>query len=101
MLSAGGYPIVMFGPLHLPAILPQNPTFFAILRRALSLLPYPLFATFLAHFSAVLFHTLVLRGRLLGPNVVLECSPLFCHSPLISGSLPFKPIAQTLKGINC
>jgi cytochrome b561 len=26
MLSAGHYPIVMFGPLHLPPILPPNPT---------------------------------------------------------------------------
>ncbi|HET9375654.1 MAG TPA: cytochrome b/b6 domain-containing protein, partial [Chthoniobacterales bacterium] len=28
MLSAGHYPIVMFGPVHLPPILPPNPTLY-------------------------------------------------------------------------
>lgn len=32
MLSAGNYPIVMVGPIHLPHILPANPTLFAVLR---------------------------------------------------------------------
>ncbi len=31
MLSAGHYPIVMFGPLHLPPILPANPMLYALL----------------------------------------------------------------------
>jgi cytochrome b561 len=65
MLSAGSYPIVMFGPVHLPAILPANPTLFAVLRRTHTILAYLLFFTFLAHLSAVLFHTLVVRDRLL------------------------------------
>ena len=30
MLSAGHYPIVMFGPLHLPPILPANPMLYAV-----------------------------------------------------------------------
>ncbi len=33
MLSAGHYPIVMFGPLHLPPILPVSPTLYAVLRK--------------------------------------------------------------------
>src|SRR5580698_5479254 len=33
MLSAGHYPIVMFGSVHLPAILPANPTLYAVLRK--------------------------------------------------------------------
>lgn len=65
MLSAGHYPIVMVGPLHLPAILPTNPTLFAVLRRTHTILAYLLFVTFLAHLSAVLFHTLIVRDRIL------------------------------------
>ena len=65
MLSAGHYPIVMFGPLHLPPILPPNPTLYTILRKAHTILAYLLFLTFLAHLSAVLFHTLIVRDRLL------------------------------------
>jgi len=65
MLSAGHYPIVMFGPVHLPAILPANPALYAILRKTHTVLAYLLFATFLAHLGAVLFHTLIIRDRLL------------------------------------
>jgi cytochrome b561 len=65
MLSAGHYPIVMFGPVHLPPILPANPTFYTVLRKAHTILAYLLFLTFLAHLSAVLFHTLIVRDRLL------------------------------------
>ena len=65
MLSAGHYPIVMFGPVHLPPILPPNPTLYAVLRQSHTILAFLLFATFLAHLSAVLFHTLIVRDRLL------------------------------------
>jgi cytochrome b561 len=65
MLSAGHYPIVMFGSVHLPPILPANPSLFAILRKAHTVLAYLLFLTFLAHLAAVLFHTLIIRDRLL------------------------------------
>jgi cytochrome b561 len=65
MLSAGHYPIVMFGPVHLPPILPANPTLYAVLRHAHTVLAYLLFLTFLWHLSTVLFHTLVIRDRLL------------------------------------
>lgn len=65
MLSAGNYPIVMFGPVHLPAILPVNPALYAVLRKTHTILAYLLFLTFLAHLTAVLFHTLVIRDGLL------------------------------------
>ena len=65
MLSAGHYPIVMFGPLHLPPILPASPTLYAILRKGHTILAYLLFATFLFHLGTVLFHTLVVRDRML------------------------------------
>ena len=65
MLSAGHYPIVMFGPVHLPPILPANPMLYAFLRQAHTVLAFLLFATFLAHLGAVLFHTVIIRDRLL------------------------------------
>jgi cytochrome b561 len=69
MLSAGNYPIVMFGPVHLPAILPANPMLYAVLRKTHTILAYLLFLTFLAHLTAVLFHTLVIRDGLLNRMV--------------------------------
>jgi len=65
MLSAGHYPIVMFGPVHLPAILPANPELYSVLRKTHTVLAYLLFLTFLAHLGAVLFHTMIIRDRLL------------------------------------
>src|ERR1700756_2779878 len=65
MLSAGHYPIVTFGPVHLPPILPANPTLYAVLRQSHTILAILLFATFLAHLGAVLFHTLIVRDRFL------------------------------------
>jgi cytochrome b561 len=65
MLSAGHYPIVMFGSVHLPPILPAHPMLYAVLRKAHTILAYLLFATFLFHLGTVLFHTLVIRDRLL------------------------------------
>jgi cytochrome b561 len=65
MLSAGHYPIVMFGPVHLPPILPANPTLYAVLRKTHTIFAYLLFLTFLAHLTAVLFHTIVIRDGLL------------------------------------
>jgi cytochrome b561 len=65
MLSAGHYPIVMFGPLHLPPILPANPMLYAFLRKTHTILAYLLFLTFLVHLGTVLFHTLIIRDRLL------------------------------------
>jgi cytochrome b561 len=65
MLSAGHYPIVMFGGVHLPPILPARPDLYAPLRETHTILAYLLFLTFLAHMGAVLFHTLIIRDGLL------------------------------------
>src|SRR5258705_4589607 len=65
MLSAAGYPIVLHGPLHLPPILSQNATAYATLRELHAILAYLLFATFLAHFAAALFHGLIRRDGVL------------------------------------
>ena len=65
MLSAARYPIVLFGPVHLPFILPHNVMLYAVLRRAHTLLAYLFFLTFLAHFGSILFHTLIVRDGML------------------------------------
>jgi cytochrome b561 len=61
MLSAARYPVVLYGSLHLPFILPHNAMLYAVLRKAHTVLAYLFFLTFLAHFGAILFHTLIVR----------------------------------------
>jgi cytochrome b561 len=65
MLSAGGYPIVVFGAIHLPPLLPHNAPLFALLRSTHTLLALLLFAVFLAHLGAALFHALIRRDDVL------------------------------------
>ena len=65
MLSAARYPIVLYGSFHLPFILPHDAMLYAALRKAHTILAYLFFLTFLAHFGAVLYHTLVVRDGLL------------------------------------
>jgi cytochrome b561 len=65
MLSAARYPIVLFGPLHLPPILPHSPMLYAVLRKTHTIVAYLFFATIIAHFSAMLFHTLIMRDHLI------------------------------------
>jgi cytochrome b561 len=69
MLSAAHYPIVLFGSLYLPWILPQNLELYWVLRQTHTVLAYLFFATFVAHFAAILFHTLIVRDGLLGRMV--------------------------------
>lgn len=61
MLSAGGYPIVVWGGVQLPPIVPHTPSLYALLRNAHSLLAYLLFATVLVHVGAALLHAWVRR----------------------------------------
>ena len=65
MLSAARYPIVLYGPMHLPPILPHSPMLYAFLRGTHTIVAYLFFATFVAHFSAVLFHTVIMRDHLI------------------------------------
>lgn len=64
-LSAGHLPIVLYGRLHLPPILPARPHLYGVMRWTHVILAWLLFLTVLAHMSAVLYHTLVLRDRFL------------------------------------
>jgi len=61
MLSAGGYPVVLYGALQLPHILPLNVALYGVLRSAHTLLALLLFVTFLAHLGAALMHAWVFR----------------------------------------
>ncbi len=61
MLSAARYPIILFGSVHLPFIVPYDALLYAVLRKTHTVLAYLLFLTILAHFEAILFHTLIVR----------------------------------------
>jgi len=65
MLSAARYPIVLYGSLHLPCILPHDAMLYAILRKAHTILAYLFFCAIIAHLGAVLFHTLIVRNGLI------------------------------------
>jgi cytochrome b561 len=65
MLSAARYPIALFGPVHLPFILPHDAMLYAVLRKAHTVLAYLFLLTILAHVGAILFHTLIVRDGVL------------------------------------
>lgn len=66
MLSAGGYPISMFGGMHLPAIVPHSAEVYGVLRPLHGALAYLLFLTILGHLGAALFHAWVRRDEVFG-----------------------------------
>ena len=55
MLSAARYPIVLYGPLQMPPILPHDAVLYAVLRTAHTV------RALIAHFSAALMHALIYR----------------------------------------
>jgi cytochrome b561 len=59
MLSSASHPVIFYGTLHLPPILPVNPATFALLRIAHTYLAFAFFALILAHMAALLFHKFV------------------------------------------
>ena len=61
MLSAAAYPVVLFGGVHLPAILPQSDSLHTLLWNAHFYLAFVFFALVLLHIAAALFHALVRR----------------------------------------
>ena len=61
MLSAAAYPVVLFGGVHLPAILPQSDSLHTLLWDAHYYLAFAFFALILMHLAAALFHALVRR----------------------------------------
>ncbi|HLX02956.1 MAG TPA: cytochrome b [Trinickia sp.] len=65
MLSAGGFPVTLFGALHLPPIVPHDVRLYALLRALHTDLAFALFATVLMHLAAALFHGLIRRDGVL------------------------------------
>jgi cytochrome b561 len=61
MLSAAAYPIVLFGGVNLPPILPQSDSLHTVLWNAHYYLAFVFFALILMHVAAALFHGLVRR----------------------------------------
>ena len=80
MLSAARYPIVLYGSVRLPFILPHDALLYAVLRKAHTVLAYLFFLTFLAHFAAILFHTLIVRDGILKRMVPWNIRPPATHS---------------------
>jgi len=85
MLSAARYPIVLFGSVHLPFIVPHDAMLYAVLRRAHTILAYLFFFTFIAHFGAILFHTLVVRDGILQRMLPWNIRPQEPASPGADG----------------
>jgi cytochrome b561 len=59
MLSAANYPVVLYGGVHLPMILPQSDSLHTMLWNAHFYLAFVFFAIVLMHLAAALFHALV------------------------------------------
>ncbi|ORA15408.1 cytochrome b [Mycobacterium arosiense] len=78
MLSAARFPITLLGPLALPGIAPHNVDVFAVLRECHNAVALLLFLAFTAHMTAVLFHTLVMRDRLLDRMALWRTKPPPC-----------------------
>lgn len=81
MLSAARYPIVMWGSLHLFPILPHSVMLYAVLRETHTVLAYLLFLAIIAHFGAILFHTLIVRDGMLG-----RMAPWGAHNVIVERS---------------
>ncbi|RAU98507.1 cytochrome b [Mycobacterium colombiense] len=75
MLSSARFPITLIGPVALPGIAPHNVDVFAVLRECHGAFALLLFLAFTAHMTAVLFHTLVLRDRLLDRMALWRSKP--------------------------
>lgn len=61
MLSAAAYPVVLFGNIQLPPILPQSDALHTLLWAAHRWLAFAFFALILLHVAAALFHALIRR----------------------------------------
>ena len=84
MLSAASFPVVLFGTVHLPSILPLNNTLHTILWDAHHYLAFLFFALILLHVAAALLHLLVRRDGVfetMGPVTTAERVPAPVISP--------------------
>jgi cytochrome b561 len=65
MLSAGAYPVVLYGGIRLPPIAPHSDSVHTLLWNAHFYLAFAFFALVLLHIAAALFHGLVRRDGVL------------------------------------
>ena len=61
LLSAAGYPVILFGAVDLPPMLPKNDALFALLRPTHLVLAIVLSLVILLHFGAALMHRFAFR----------------------------------------
>jgi cytochrome b561 len=80
MMSAANYPIVIFGGLRLPPILPQSDSLHTLLWDAHYYLAFAFFAVVLLHIAAALFHALVRRD-----GVFEAMAPISGHRKPVPG----------------
>jgi cytochrome b561 len=76
MLSAASYPVVLFGSVHLPSILPASDSLHTFLWHAHYYLAFAFFAIILMHVAAILFHKLIRRD-----GVFETMAPVLSHDP--------------------
>jgi cytochrome b561 len=75
MLSAAAYPVVLFGGVHLPPILPVSASLHTLLWHAHYYLAFAFFAIILMHVAAILFHKLIRRD-----GVFETMAPVLTHN---------------------
>ena len=73
MLWAAAYPVVLYGGIRIPALLPQSDRVHTLLWNAHFYLGFAFFALVLLHLAAALFHALVRRDGVFG---TIELFPL-------------------------
>ncbi|TLX44316.1 cytochrome b [Xanthobacter autotrophicus] len=78
MMSAAAYPILLFGGLHLPPILPQSAVLQAVLWKAHFYFAFAFFGLILLHIAAALFHAFIRRDGVFESMAPL---PIHDHAP--------------------
>src|SRR5690606_23973028 len=81
MLSAAGHPVTLGAGVVLPPLMPRDAALFAWLRGAHHWLALLLFATFLLHLAAALFHGLVRRDDVLASMASLRRKQAHAQPP--------------------
>ena len=72
MLWAAAYPVVLYGGIRIPALLPQSDRVHTLLWHAHVYLGFAFFALVLLHLAAALFHALIRRDGVFGTIALLR-----------------------------
>src|ERR1700759_1886029 len=75
MLSAAAYPVVLFGSVYLPPILPVSASLHSFLWHAPDFLAFAFFPIILMHIAAIFFHKLIRRD-----GVFETMAPVLTHN---------------------